>query len=237
MSPSIAKFIDHTLLSPTATNSDIERLCRDILLAVVVGFPHGNASTEAKTGEAASYAASGADELDVVLNTGWAKSGEWAQISRELTQIRECAPDKTLKLILETCYLEDSEKRKICRMALESGWDFVKTSTGFGPAGATLPDIRLMKDAVGDAMGIKASGGIRARSSRDPATQTALKPKSLASRQRRSISELVAVGLSRVWSMNFAMDGDIEMRVIQSKGINIRAAAWVSLPPSFIIPS
>ena len=150
MSRSIANFIDHTLLSPTAKDSDIHKLCQeardygfravcvagsrlglarellsgsDVLLAGVVGFPHGNA--------------------------------------RELKQLRESASEKTLKLILETCYLEDDDKRNICRMALEAGWDFVKTSTGFGPAGATLADVRLMKDTVGNAMGIKASGGIR----------------------------------------------------------------------------
>lgn len=188
MTQSIAKFIDHTLLSPTATDSDIRRICReareynfkavcvagsrldlarelltgsDILLAAVVGFPHGNASTEAKVCEATAYVKSGADELDVVLNTGWVRSGQWNLVARELEHLRECASEKTLKLILETCYLENAEKRKICRMALEAGWDFVKTSTGFGPGGATLADVRLMKDTVGDAMEIKASGGIR----------------------------------------------------------------------------
>ena len=188
MAQSIAKFIDHTLLSPTATDSDIQRICleareygfkavcvagsrlelarellsgTDILLAAVVGFPHGNASTEAKVCEAVSCVKSGADELDVVLNTGWVRSGQWEQVARELGDLREGASEKTLKLILETCYLENAEKRKICRMALEAGWDFVKTSTGFGSGGATLDDVRLMKDAVGDAMEIKASGGIR----------------------------------------------------------------------------
>jgi len=188
MAQSIAKFIDHTLLSPTATDSDIQRICQeareygfkavcvagcrvelarelltgsDILLAAVVGFPHGNASTEAKACEASAYVTLGADELDVVLNTGWVKSGKWDRIATELTKLRECAPEQTLKLILETCYLEDSEKRKICEMALAARWDFVKTSTGFGTGGATLADVRLMKDTVGDAMEIKASGGIR----------------------------------------------------------------------------
>ena len=188
MSRSIANFIDHTLLSPTAEESDIHKLCQeardygfkavcvagsrlglarellsgsDVLLAAVVGFPHGNASTEAKTCEAVDYVNSGADELDVVLNTGWVRSGELGRVARELKQLRESASEKTLKLILETCYLGDDDKRNICRMALEAGWVFVKTSTGFGPAGATLADVRLMKDTVGNAMGIKASGGIR----------------------------------------------------------------------------
>ena len=188
MAQSIAKFIDHTLLSPTATDSDIERLCQeareygfkavcvagsrleyahkllagsDILLAAVVGFPHGNAATGAKTCEASAYAALGADELDVVLNTGWVKSGQWDLVAAELKSLRECVPGKTLKLILETCYLEDAEKRKICEMSQKAGWEFVKTSTGFGPGGATLGDVRLMRETVGDTMEIKASGGIR----------------------------------------------------------------------------
>ena len=188
MAQSIAKFIDHTLLSPTATDSELQRICRearksgfkavcvagcrlelarelltgtDILLATVVGFPHGNASTGAKVCEAASYAGSGADELDVVLNVGWVKSGLFSRVSAELERLRATAPGTPLKLILETCYLEDVEKRKICRMSREAGWEFVKTSTGFGPGGATLGDVELMKETVGDAMGIKASGGIR----------------------------------------------------------------------------
>lgn len=188
MTRSVANLIDHTLLSPTAADSDIQRLCREareygfkavcvagsrlefasellsgsgVLLAAVVGFPHGNASTEAKVCEAMAYMKLGADELDVVLNTGWARSGEEDRVARELELLRESTAGRTLKLILETCYLKDDEKRKICRMAMEAGWDFVKTSTGFGPAGATLSDVLLMKDTVGDAMGIKASGGIR----------------------------------------------------------------------------
>lgn len=188
MSRSIANFIDHTLLSPTATESDIERLCREardfgfkavcvagsrlklaqdllsgssVLLAAVVGFPHGNASTEAKACEMADYVKSGADELDVVLNTGWVRSGQLEKVRRELEKLRKSAPDQTLKLILETCNLKDDEKRQVCLMAMETGWDFVKTSTGFGSGGATLADVRLMKEAVGNAMEIKASGGIR----------------------------------------------------------------------------
>ena len=185
---SLAKFIDHTLLSPMATDAEIRRVCEEalaygfkavcvagsrlvlaremlegsgVLLAAVVGFPHGNASTEAKCCEAAAYVEAGADELDVVLNTGWVRSGQMGLVERELKQLRETATGKTLKLILETCYLEEKEKRAVCRLALETGWDFVKTSTGFGTGGATLADVRLMKEVVGNAMGIKASGGIR----------------------------------------------------------------------------
>ena len=188
MAQSIAKFIDHTLLSPTATDSDIQRICRearksgfkavcvagcrlelarelltgtDILLATVVGFPHGNASTGAKVCEAASYAGSGADELDVVLNTGWVRSGQWDRVAEELGKLRECAAEKTLKLILETCYLENKEKRLACILARDAGWDYVKTSTGFGTGGASLSDVALMRESAGAGVKIKASGGIR----------------------------------------------------------------------------
>ncbi len=185
---SIAKYLDHTLLSPGAAEADIQNLCREakdfgfkavcvagchletarellsgsgVLLATVVGFPHGNTSTEAKCCEADAALQAGADELDVVLNVGWVKSGLYSRVSAELERLRATAPGTPLKLILETCYLEQEEKRRVCRMALEAGWDFVKTSTGFGTAGATLSDVQLMREEVGTAMEIKASGGIR----------------------------------------------------------------------------
>lgn len=185
---SIAQYIDHTLLSPSATKKDISRICREALefrfkavcisgcwlqfasetlagsgvqLAGVVGFPHGNSSTRSKCCEAEAYLNSGAEELDVVLNVGWLKSGEHNKLKRELNLLRETAPKLVLKLILETCYLDDEEKRLACRMAADSGWDFVKTSTGFGPGGAKMTDVLLMKEAVGEALQIKASGGIR----------------------------------------------------------------------------
>lgn len=184
----IAKYLDHTLLSPWAAEADIQNLCAEardfgfkaicvagchletareflagsgVLLATVVGFPHGNTSTEAKCCEAVAALETGADELDVVLNVGWVKSGLLSRVSAELERLRATAPGTPLKLILETCYLEQEEKRRVCQMALEARWDFVKTSTGFGTAGATLSDVALMKEVVGAAMEIKASGGIR----------------------------------------------------------------------------
>lgn len=184
----IATFIDHTQLHPATELGAIHTLCQEALdfgfkavcvpgsyllpagewlagsgirLAAVVGFPQGNASTEAKQCEASSYISSGVDELDVVLNVGWLKSGNLDGIGRELKALRDTAPDTVLKLILETCYLEADEKKQVCELASEAGWDFVKTSTGFGTGGATLADVRLMKSVVGNAMGIKASGGIR----------------------------------------------------------------------------
>lgn len=184
----IAQYIDHTLLSPVAREEEVRRVCREavefgfravcvsgcrlelarahlqgsgVLLAAVVGFPHGNAATEVKCREAETYAGSGADELDMVLNVGWIKDGETRKVAGELKRIRETVRGTTLKLILETCYLEDGEKRLACELAREAGWDFVKTSTGFGPGGATLADVALMKETLGSALQIKASGGIR----------------------------------------------------------------------------
>lgn len=184
----LASYIDHTLLSPVATEAGVEQLCREALqhrfravcvngchlevaremlqgsgvsLAAVVGFPLGAMATVAKVCEAEACVLSGADELDMVLNLGWLKAGNLKAVATELRMLRETAPEAVLKLILETCYLEDSEKRTACRLALDAGWDFVKTSTGFGQAGATLADVRLLKEAVGEKMQVKASGGIR----------------------------------------------------------------------------
>jgi deoxyribose-phosphate aldolase len=132
-----------------------------VSLAAVVGFPLGAGATEAKACEAEACLLAGAEELDVVLNLGWLKAGNLKAVTTELRLLREIAPDAVLKLILETCFLEDAEKRTACRLALDAGWDFVKTSTGFGTGGATLADVRLMKEAVGEHMQVKASGGIR----------------------------------------------------------------------------
>lgn len=184
----LASYIDHTLLSPLATEPEIVRLCREALdhsfravcvhgcnldtaremvsgsgvsLAAVVGFPLGAAATKAKLCEAEACILAGADELDMVLNLGWMKAGNLKAIASELRLLREAAPDAVLKLILETCYLEDPEKKAACHLALDAGWDFVKTSTGFGKGGATLADVRLMKSLAADRMQVKASGGIR----------------------------------------------------------------------------
>ena len=186
----LAGYIDHTLLTAEATPAAIQKLCMEareagfkavcvngahvaaavrilegssVAVATVVGFPLGASSTAAKVCEARAYRDAGAAELDVVLNIGWLKSGECDQVSGELQALREAAPGTVLKLILETCYLTDTEKESACRLALAAGWDFVKTSTGFGTAGAALADVRLMKGIAGDAMEVKASGGIRDR--------------------------------------------------------------------------
>lgn len=184
----IARYIDHTQLAPNTTESDILKLCQEgkeygfkavcvagtwvefsksqlqgssVQLAAVLGFPHGNTPSSVKCTEAEAYFGRGADELDMVINIGWIIAGRTKQVETELKLIRNTVPDAVLKLILETCYLNDTQIRLACQLALEMGWDYVKTSTGFGTGGATLGDVRLMKSEVGDALGVKASGGIR----------------------------------------------------------------------------
>ena len=183
------KLIDHTLLKATATIADIESLCKeaveydfysvcvnscyvataknflagtDIKVCSVVGFPLGAMSAKAKYFETGEALSDGADEIDMVLNVGLLKSGEVNKALDEIISLKRCVGEnRVLKVILETCYLTDEEKRLACRMALDAKADFVKTSTGFGSGGATLADVKLMKECVQDKAKIKASGGIR----------------------------------------------------------------------------
>lgn len=183
------KLIDHTLLKATATIADIETLCKeaveydfysvcvnscyvataknflagtDIKVCSVVGFPLGAMSAKAKYFETGEALSDGADEIDMVLNVGLLKSGEVNKVLDEIISLKRCVGEnRVLKVILETCYLTDEEKRLACRMALDAKADFVKTSTGFGSGGATLADVKLMKECVQDKAKIKASGGIR----------------------------------------------------------------------------
>ena len=186
----IQDYIDHTLLKPTAIPSDIEKLCQEakdykfqavcvngcytkfakeqlknsqVKLAVVVGFPLGAMSTESKVFEAKDSVANGADEIDMVINLGWLKSGKLELVEREISEIKKAIGNKVLKVIIETCYLTQDEKIKACVLAVKAGADFVKTSTGFGEGGATLEDVKLMKEVVGNKAKIKASGGIKNR--------------------------------------------------------------------------
>ncbi|MBC8766753.1 deoxyribose-phosphate aldolase [Arenibacter sp. BSSL-BM3] len=181
-------FIDHTLLKPTATEQDIRLLCAEALnykfyavcingcylylakellrgtkvkLVAVVGFPLGAMSTRAKVQEAEDYMEQGADELDMVLNIGWLKSGKFSVVEDEITQVKKVLGSDVLKVILETCYLTEEEKRTACTLAVNAKADFVKTSTGFGPGGATLEDVVLMKSVIKNKIKIKASGGIK----------------------------------------------------------------------------
>ncbi len=184
----LEKYIDHTLLKATATEKDIENLCKEaiqhnfyavcvnssyVLLckkrlndsqvktAAVVGFPLGAMHTEAKIFEAEQAIREGADEIDMVINVGMLKSGRIEYIQDEIYRIKNAIGDKVLKVIIETCYLSHEEKEIAIQMCVDAGADFVKTSTGFGTGGATLEDVKLMKKIVGDRIRIKASGGIK----------------------------------------------------------------------------
>jgi len=184
----LEQYIDHTLLKPTARPSDIVDLCVEakthqfyavcinscyvplakkelagsgVKLAAVIGFPLGAMATDSKVSEATYCIEHGADEIDMVINLGWLKSGRFEKVKNEIKNIKDAIGNGILKIIIETCYLTDIEKRKACALALEAKADFVKTSTGFGTHGATLEDVQLMKEVVGDAMKIKASGGIK----------------------------------------------------------------------------
>jgi deoxyribose-phosphate aldolase len=185
----LAPLIDHTLLKADATVAQVEALCAEarqygfasvcvnpvwvplaasllkgspVRTCTVVGFPLGAAATRAKAFEAETALREGAQEVDMVLALGPVKSGQWDRVAEDLREVRIATPaPATLKVILETCLLTDEEKVRACELALEAGLDFVKTSTGFSTGGATEADVALMRRAVGTAMGVKASGGIR----------------------------------------------------------------------------
>lgn len=184
----IASMIDHTLLKPEATPAQVEKLCAEaaeyhfasvcvnpvyiplaarllkdtgIKVCCVVGFPLGAIAPEQKAAEAASCAAMGAEELDMVIHIGAAKAGDWALVQRDIEGVVKAAAGRTVKAIIETCLLTDEEKVKACEAAKAAGAHFVKTSTGFSTGGATTHDIALMRKTVGPEMGVKASGGIR----------------------------------------------------------------------------
>lgn len=186
----LAACMDYTLLKPEATASDIDRVCADALrlstasvcvnpcwvsrvaeslsgstvaTCTVIGFPLGATSTEAKVAEASRALRDGARELDMVINIGMLRAGESGAVQAEIAALAERSHDRgaLLKVIIETCLLTDEQKRVACVCAKRAGADFVKTSTGFSTGGATVEDVRLMRDAVGQEMGVKASGGIR----------------------------------------------------------------------------
>lgn len=184
----LAKYIDHTLLRADATLQEIEKLCheaaenhfasvcvnscwvgvsRDILngtdvhVCTVVGFPLGAMATKAKAYEAENAVADGADEIDMVINIGYLKSGRTDEVFEDIKAVRKATEGKILKVIIETCLLTDEEKKTACQLSKKAGADFVKTSTGFSTGGATVHDVALMREAVGPEMGVKASGGIR----------------------------------------------------------------------------
>lgn len=184
----IAKYIDYTLLKATATPADIEKLCKEALeygfysicvnsgyvplaaeqlkgskvnVCTVVGFPLGAMSTQAKLYETSVALSQGAQEIDMVLNVGLFLSGNVAKVLDEIALLKQETGDRVLKVIIETCYLNDDQKRLASQVCVDAGADFVKTSTGFGTGGATLADVQLIREVVGDRAKIKASGGIR----------------------------------------------------------------------------
>ena len=188
MSKKIAKTIDHTLLAPDATLEKIQQLCdeadtygfasvcvnsgyvadakaalgeSDVAVCSVVGFPLGAMETEAKAFEATRAIANGAREIDMVINIGWLKSGLIERVKADIEALREATEGYILKVILETSMLTREEIVTVCEIARDTGADFVKTSTGFGGGGATVEDVHLMKETVGDTVQVKASGGVR----------------------------------------------------------------------------
>ncbi len=184
----IAKMIDHTKLNPDATFEDIEKLCEeaknygfysvcvnpfytsyaksllkgtDIKVAVVVGFPLGATTTSVKALETKEAIENGADEIDMVINIGSLKSKKYDVVFNDIKNVVDQAGDKVVKVIIETCLLTNEEKIIACSIAKAAGANFVKTSTGFSKAGANEEDVKLMREIVGDNMGVKASGGVR----------------------------------------------------------------------------
>jgi deoxyribose-phosphate aldolase len=188
--PAIAALIDHTLLKPEATRADVVKLCREarqynfasvcinpywvplvrtelqdspVKVCTVIGFPLGATSTEAKVAESLAALRAGAQELDMVINVGALRSGDHEAVKLDIQQVVKVAHEAgaIVKVILETALLDDNQKAVASTLSKLAGADFVKTSTGFGPSGATAHDVALMRSVVGPSMGVKASGGIR----------------------------------------------------------------------------
>ena len=181
--------VDHTLLKQTATWADIEAVCEEAVayktatvmvpscyvpkivdkygdklkVACVVGFPNGNCNTAAKLAETAQALADGAQEIDMVINIGALKDGETQYVTDEIKALKNLCGDRVLKVIIETCFLTEAEKIAACHCVTAAGADFIKTSTGFGPKGATLEDIKLFKENIGEGVQMKAAGGIHTR--------------------------------------------------------------------------
>nr|WP_255639532.1 deoxyribose-phosphate aldolase [Deinococcus betulae] len=184
----LAPYIDHTLLKATATRAEIVQLCAearqnafyaicinpvyiplakaelsgsDVKVATVCGFPLGAVSSEQKAAEARLSVQAGADEVDMVIHIGAALDGDWAAVEADVRAVRGATEGAVLKVIIETCYLNDEQKRAATEASVRGGADFVKTSTGFGTGGATLDDVRLMREVIAGRAQIKAAGGVR----------------------------------------------------------------------------
>ena len=183
----ILSHCDHTLLAVDATWDDIKQICDDgmkyktasvcipasyvkqasdyvdgkLAICTVIGFPNGYSTSAVKAFEAKNAVENGADEIDMVINVGYAKSGRFDEILKEIKEVKAACGDKILKVIIETCLLTDEEKIEMCRVVTESGADFIKTSTGFSKGGATREDIELFAKHIGPDVKMKAAGGIR----------------------------------------------------------------------------
>ena len=178
--------VDHTLLCPEVSWSQIQELCDDAVrfqtasvcippcyvkqaadylegklpVCTVIGFPNGYNETDVKMYETAGAVGAGAAEIDMVANIGWIKAGEYGRVLEEINRIKAVCGERILKVIIETCLLTEEEKIRMCQIVTESRADFIKTSTGFGSGGATFEDVALMKAHMGDGKKIKAAGGI-----------------------------------------------------------------------------
>ena len=186
-----ADYFDHTILKADATKAQVQSVCKeareyhfasvcvnqyytafaaeqlkgtDVKVCTVVGFPLGQSATRVKAFETKAAIEDGAREIDMVINVAALKDGRYDYVRNEIKALKEiCGGEILLKVIIETCLLTDDEKRMACKLSREAGADFVKTSTGFSSGGAKVSDVKLMRDAVGGQMGVKASGGIHSK--------------------------------------------------------------------------
>lgn len=181
-------YVDHTALKAYTTWEEILKLCREaeeykmasvcippcyikrvhqqfpkLNICTVVGFPLGYTNTEGKIAETKQALEDGASEIDMVINICDVKNKEYDKVEKEIALLKEAVKDKILKVIIETCYLDTEEKIAMCKAVTEAGADYIKTSTGFGMAGASIEDVRLMKKHIGGNVKIKAAGGVRSR--------------------------------------------------------------------------
>lgn len=182
----ILKHVDHTLLLQGSTWEEIKQICDDAMkyetasvcippcyvkqaaeymgdrmaICTVIGFPNGNMTTETKAFETKDALENGASEIDMVINIGWLKDKKYDLVENEIRKLKEICGDKILKVIIETCFLTDEEKIKMCEIVTNAGADYIKTSTGFGGAGATFDDIKLFAEHIGPNVKMKAAGGI-----------------------------------------------------------------------------
>ena len=203
-SGNVAGMIDHTLLKQNASEEQIKKLCQEareyhfcsvcvnpsyvplcyeelrgssVKVCTVIGFPLGATTTKTKIFEANEAIENGANEVDMVVNVGKIKSGDWLYVKRDIADLVTAVHGRAVvKVIIETCLLTDEEKVRVCQIAKEAGADFVKTSTGFSTGGATVNDVALMRKTVGPDMGVKASGGVRGPEDAKAMTRSRRKP-------------------------------------------------------------